>query len=81
MTTKDCDYFIVGSGLAGLMSALYLSRRGRVLVVSKKAPEESNTNWAQGGIASVVSPEDTLNQHVEDTLSAGAGLCDEAAVR
>jgi L-aspartate oxidase len=81
MKTLDCDYLVLGTGIAGLMSALHLSRRGRVLVLTKKDRAESNTNYAQGGIACVMASDDSFEQHVSDTLVAGAGLCDEAVVR
>jgi L-aspartate oxidase len=81
MNIMDCDYLVLGSGIAGLMSALHLSRSGRVLVVTKKDSAESNTNYAQGGIACVMTSEDSFEQHVRDTLAAGAGLCDEQVVR
>ncbi|MFC1462623.1 L-aspartate oxidase [Verrucomicrobiota bacterium] len=81
MKTLDTDYFVVGSGIAGLMSALGLARHGRVLVVTKKDRAESNTNHAQGGIACVVASDDNLESHMTDTLGAGAGLCDEKVVR
>ena len=78
---KQFDYLVLGSGLAGLFSALKLAARGRVAVVTKKDRAESNTNYAQGGIASVTSKEDSFELHVRDTLAAGAGLCKESAVR
>lgn len=81
MRTIDCDYFVVGSGIAGLMSALHLSRYGSVLVATKKDRAESNTNNAQGGIACVIDSDDSFDQHVKDTLTAGAGLCREDVVR
>ena len=81
MRTLDCDYLVLGTGIAGLMSALHLSRRGKVLVLTKKDRAESNTNYAQGGIACVMASDDSFEQHVGDTLVAGAGLCDEAVVR
>lgn len=81
MKILDCDYFVVGSGIAGLMSALHLAPHGRVLVATKKEQADSNTNHAQGGIASVTSPSDSFDEHVRDTLEAGAGLCDEDVVR
>jgi L-aspartate oxidase len=81
MRILDTDYFVVGSGIAGLMSALHLSRHGRVLVVTKKDRADSNTNYAQGGIACVVASDDTFEDHVRDTLEAGRGLCNEAVVR
>jgi L-aspartate oxidase len=77
----DCDYLVLGSGIAGLMSALHLARHGRVLVVTKKGRAESNTNYAQGGIACVMYSEDSFAEHVKDTMEAGAGLCDENVVR
>ena len=81
MKILDCDYFVVGSGIAGLMTALHLAPHGRVLVATKKERADSNTNHAQGGIASVTSPSDSFDEHVRDTLEAGAGLCDEEVVR
>lgn len=75
------DYLVVGSGLAGLAFALKASSLGRVLVLSKTELENSNTEMAQGGIAAVMSSDDDLDQHVQDTLTAGAGLCDENIVR
>ena len=81
MQTIDCDYLIIGSGIAGLLSAVHLSQHGEVVLVTKKERAESNTNYAQGGIACVVDSEDSFEDHVRDTLDAGAGLCDEAVVR
>ena len=78
---KQFDYLVLGSGLAGLFSALKLAARGRVAVVTKKDRAESNTNYAQGGIAAVTSKEDSFELHVRDTLAAGAGLCKESVVR
>jgi L-aspartate oxidase len=75
------DFLVLGSGIAGLLSALKLSRLGPVALVTKKAAAESNTNYAQGGIAAVIGQFDSLESHVSDTLVAGAGLCDEAVVR
>jgi L-aspartate oxidase len=71
----DADFLVIGSGLAGLTFALRAARHGTVLVLSKDRLPESATNYAQGGIASVWSPEDSFDAHVEDTLVAGAGLC------
>ncbi|MFT5240031.1 MAG: L-aspartate oxidase [Candidatus Promineifilaceae bacterium] len=76
MKLIDADYVVVGSGLAGLSAALKLAERGRVLVLTKKAASATNTSYAQGGIASVTAPDDSFEQHVADTLDAGAGLCD-----
>ena len=81
MRIASCDFFVVGSGIGGLMSALYLAPHGRVLLVTKKRLDDCNTNRAQGGIACVMEAGDSFEQHVADTLIAGAGLCDEAIVR
>jgi L-aspartate oxidase len=78
---KQFDFLILGSGIAGLSFALKVAPRGRVAIVTKKDRAESNTNYAQGGIASVTSKEDSFESHVRDTLAAGAGLCKEAVVR
>ena len=75
------DFIIIGSGIAGLSFALKAAEHGSVAIVTKRARAESNTAWAQGGIASVTSTEDSFELHVADTLDAGAGLCDEAVVR
>ncbi len=75
MIVEKCDYLIVGTGLAGLALALKLSRDHRVVLISKEAAHEANTTWAQGGIAAVLSKEDSFASHIEDTLIAGAGLC------
>ncbi len=75
------DFIIIGSGIAGLSFALKAAQHGSVAVVTKGTRAESNTAWAQGGIASVTSTEDSFELHVADTLDAGAGLCDEAVVR
>jgi len=74
------DYLVIGSGIAGLTFAIKASQTGTVHVVTKKKDFESSTNYAQGGIASVLSPEDSFARHIEDTLLAGAGLCDTEAV-
>ena len=85
MTKQDpiqtYDFLVLGSGIAGLFYALKVAPRGRVAVVTKKHRAESNTNYAQGGIAAVTSKEDSYEMHVRDTLTAGAGLCREAVVR
>ncbi len=81
MNTIDVDFFIIGSGIAGLMSALHLASRGRVLVITKKGSAESNTNYAQGGIACVMKPGDSFDRHITDTMEAGAGLCDPDVVK
>ncbi len=69
------DILIVGAGIAGIRAALEIPSSLQVLVVSKDSFQQSNSNYAQGGIAGVLSPEDRFENHVEDTLSAGGGLC------
>ena len=78
---KHFDFLVLGSGIAGLSFALKVAPCGRVAIVTKKSRAESNTNYAQGGIAAVTSKEDSVEAHVRDTLEAGAGLCNEAVVR
>src|SRR6202167_2305821 len=78
---KKFDYLVLGSGIAGLSFALKVAPFGRVAIVTKKSRAESNTNYAQGGIAAVTSREDSFARHVQDTLEAGAGLCHEEVVR
>ncbi|PVY39499.1 L-aspartate oxidase [Pontibacter virosus] len=77
----DFEFVVLGSGIAGLTFALQAAAHGRVLVLCKAHLSETNTAYAQGGIAAVLDPTDSFEQHVQDTLEAGAGLCDEAAVR
>jgi L-aspartate oxidase len=78
---KQFDFIVLGSGIAGLSFALKVAPRGRVAIITKKHRAESNTNYAQGGIAAVTSKEDSVEMHVRDTLVAGAGLCKEGVVR
>src|SRR6059036_3694582 len=78
---KSFDFLVLGSGIAGLTFALKVAPHGRVAIITKKNRAESNTNYAQGGIAAVTSKEDTFELHVRDTLEAGAGLCKEDVVR
>ena len=75
------DALVLGGGIAGLSAALALAERGDVTVLAKRDASESATQYAQGGVAAVVSPDDSLEAHVEDTLRAGAGLCHEDVVR
>lgn len=75
------DVVIIGSGLAGLSVALHLAENHQVAVVTKRHLLDGASNWAQGGIAAVLDSGDSYAQHIEDTLIAGAGLCDEAATR
>jgi L-aspartate oxidase len=69
------DYLVIGSGVAGLSFALKVCQSGKVTIITKKSDTESNTNYAQGGIASVWAKEDSPELHIQDTLKAGAGLC------
>ncbi len=81
MNQRTTDVLVIGSGIAGLTFALKLAEHAEVVVVTKKLRADSNTNYAQGGIAAVMSPADSFDLHVRDTLEAGAGLCHEDAVR
>lgn len=81
MLTTSTDFLIVGGGIAGLRAAIELAPSGRVLILTKGEPNESNTGWAQGGIAAALGPHDAASVHGDDTVRAGAGLCDETAVR
>ena len=78
---REFDFLVVGSGIAGLFFALRAAEAGRVGIITKKRAADSATNWAQGGIAAVASSDDSFEEHVQDTLRAGAGLCDERVVR
>jgi L-aspartate oxidase len=75
------DVVVIGSGIAGLTAALKARELGSVLVVTKDVVASGSTQWAQGGIAAALSPEDSPEDHLHDTLVAGAGLCDPDAVR
>lgn len=75
------DFLIIGTGLAGLSMAIKASAFGKVTIVTKAGLNESNTVYAQGGIAAVTTQEDDFEKHVADTLDAGAGMCDEEVVR
>jgi len=77
----ESRYLVVGTGIAGLQFALLAAENGSVRLVTKRDKRESNTNYAQGGIAAVVSPLDDFESHINDTLVAGDGLCDETMVR
>src|SRR4249919_271480 len=81
--TAETDVVVVGSGIAGLSVALHLTRRTalRVMLVTKDVLAAGSTRWAQGGIAAALGRDDSPEQHFEDTMVAGAGVCDEAAVR
>src|SRR4030095_14754637 len=81
MTQKNFDFLVIGSGMAGLTFALKTAKLGTVAIITKKQRAESNTNYAQGGIAAVMADDDSIDLHVADTLNAGAGLCKEDVVR
>jgi L-aspartate oxidase len=80
-TSYHTDFIVVGAGIAGLRAAIGLAAHGRVLCVAKRELTESNTQYAQGGIAVVLSDEDEISLHYQDTLVAGDGLCDPEATR
>ena len=75
------DVVIVGTGVAGLRAAIEASQQNDVIVLAKESIDLSNTSWAQGGIAAVMNAKDSINAHIQDTLEAGAGLCEPSAVR
>lgn len=77
---QKSDFLVIGSGIAGLSFAIKASQKGSVIVITKKGEAESNTNYAQGGIAVAISPEDSFASHIEDTLTAGDGLCHRKVV-
>jgi len=80
-TSHNFDVVIIGSGAAGLSTALHLADLGSIAILSKSDLPESSTYYAQGGIAAVLDQTDSIDSHVQDTLVAGAGLCNEEAVR
>jgi L-aspartate oxidase len=74
------DFIIIGSGIAGLRAAVELAPAGDIIIITKADPSESNTEYAQGGIAAAIGPDDSPERHAGDTMAAGDGLCDERAV-
>jgi L-aspartate oxidase len=78
---REYDFLVIGSGLAGMHYALRVAEAGEVALVTKRTATDSATDWAQGGIAAVIDPEDSFEAHVQDTIRAGAGLCREDTVR
>lgn len=80
-STKYFDFAVIGSGVAGLRYALEVAKHGSVAVITKAEPHESNTNYAQGGVSVVLCPSDSVESHMQDTIVAGAYLCDEETVR
>jgi L-aspartate oxidase len=75
------DFLVIGSGIAGLSYALQVAEYGKVCVVAKTVIDETNTAYAQGGIASVMYKPDNFEKHIQDTLTCGDGLCNEEVVR
>ncbi len=78
---REIDFLVIGSGIAGLTFALKVAKFGKVIIITKAHADDSNTKYAQGGIAAVLSSPDTFEKHIQDTLECGAGLCDEKIVR
>jgi L-aspartate oxidase len=78
---REFDFIVLGSGIAGLSFALKAAQKGSVAIVTKRSSSDSSTAWAQGGVACVMTGEDSFDLHVRDTLAAGAGLCHEDIVR
>jgi L-aspartate oxidase len=78
---SETDFLVIGAGVAGLRAAVELAPAGRVVVLAKREVTESNTQWAQGGIAAALSDEDEIGLHLQDTLNAGDGLCNADAVK
>src|ERR1700675_3960579 len=81
MPINQADFVVIGSGVAGLSLSLKLAEHGSVAIVTKRQAADSNTAWAQGGAAGLTSAEGSFDLHIKDTLIAGAGLCDQEAVR
>ncbi len=78
---KEVDFLVIGSGIAGLTYALKVAEEGKVMIITKASADESNTKYAQGGIAGVMNAPDTFEKHIQDTLECGDGLCNKRIVR
>jgi L-aspartate oxidase len=78
---SETDFLVIGAGVAGLRAAIELAAAGRVVVLAKREVTDSNTQWAQGGIAVALSDEDEISLHLQDTLNAGDGLCNPEAAK
>lgn len=79
--SQEFDFLVIGSGLAGMHFALRVAEVGEVAIITKRQAIDSATDWAQGGIAAVMGPDDSFESHFQDTVQAGAGLCHEDTVR
>src|SRR5579859_4813557 len=79
--SSEIDFLVIGAGVAGLRAAIELAPAGRVLVLAKREITDSNTQYAQGGIAAALSDEDEISLHLQDTLAAGDGLCNPDAAK
>ncbi len=78
---KKVDFLVIGSGIAGLVFAIKVAKHGKVCIITKSKMDDTATSWAQGGIAAVMYNPDSFEKHIQDTLIAGDGLCDEKVVR
>ena len=78
---KEVDFLVIGSGIAGLTFAIKVAKYGKVCIVTKSRMDDTATSWAQGGIAAVMYMPDSFEKHIQDTIIAGDGLCNEAVVR
>lgn len=78
---KQVDFLVIGSGIAGLTFAIKVAKHGKVCIVTKSGMDDTATSWAQGGIAAVMYTPDSFEKHIQDTLNAGDGLCNEEVVR